>query len=113
MRQYILDPDDTIRLVYADGGTAELIELYGEGRMLFFTLDSVREVKTVRDLRGEDALCFSAEDPLLGKQLTLFVPKSHADHDAFRGELLKNLHLSALSEEAYMPPSCDQNGRHG
>ena len=113
MRQYILDADDTIRLVYADNGTAELIELYGEGRLLLFALASVRGVKAVRDLHGEDALCFSAEDPLLGKQLVLFVPKRHADHDAFRAELLKNLHLSALPAEAYLPPSCDQTGRHG
>ena len=112
MRQYIPDADDTVRLLYTDGA-AELIELYGEGRMLFFTLDSVRGVKTVRDLRGEDALCFSAEDPLLGERFLLYLPKSHGNYDAFRAELLKALQLSELPEEAYAAPSCDQNGHHG
>ena len=117
MQRYILEADDTLRLLRGENGEAEMIELWSGTRMLFFALSSVENVRLCRltpvGADRQDALSFTADDPLLGRRFALFVPKSHKDYGGFSKELTQALRLTDLPEEEFVPHTCNQSGHHG
>lgn len=107
MHEYILQPEDSVR-VLEDG----VLEVFCDRRtMMFFEPRQLSSVGYLEGVPADDgtqrALQFTGADSLFEKQYTLIVPQSHPDYAA--------LCLALKPGEAvqhYQKRSCDHKGGH-
>lgn len=111
MNRYILQSEDSIRLLSPERGDCGMIEVFCERTMIFFPLDTFAPLCLAHGVEGGDAYRLLARDALLGAQHELYLPVAHSDC----APLLRALSVAAPAlltdgEMDYVKPSCDHKG---
>lgn len=111
MNRYILQPEDSIRLLPPESGEVGMIEVFCERTMIFFPLDTLAPLCLAHGVEGGDAYRLLARDALLGAQHELYLPVAHSGC----APLLRALSAAAPAlltgeEMDYVKLSCDHRG---
>lgn len=111
MNRYILDAEDSIRLLPPENGEGGAVEVFCGRTIMFFELDAVEPLCLAHGVNGGDAMRLVGTDALLGTKQELYIPTDRADCE----ELLRALRCAAPrlltdAEMTYVKESCDHKG---
>ena len=118
MNRYILQPEDSIRILPPQNDSGAAIELFSGRSMIFFDVQAVTSVcllhGVIIDAQRSDAFCFEAPDKLLGILQQVLIPTEHPGASAFQEQLKRYAPdgLDFSAEADYLPPRCDHRGGH-
>lgn len=108
MNRYILQPEDSVRLLPPERG---MIEVFCERTIIFFPLETLSPLCLAHGVEGGDAYRLLARDALLDTPHELYLPVAHGDC----APLLRALSTAAPAlltddEMDYVKQSCDHKG---
>ena len=113
MNRYILDPEDTIRVLPPLADESAQIEIVCGRTMIYFDIASLESVCTAHGLNGRDALRFIGTDALLGAKHEVYVPAARPDYAALRNALAECVPPELFGADMdYVRLQCDHKGPH-
>lgn len=112
MNRYILEPEDSIRLLPPGNGDGGAVEVFCGRTMIFFELSRLEPLCLAHGVQGGDAMRMVGTDALLGTKHELYIPADRADC----AELLRALRriapeLLSETEMTYVKETCDHTGK--
>lgn len=111
MNRYILDAEDSIRLLPPENGEGGTVEVFCGRTIMFFELEAVEPLCLAHDVNGGDAMRLAGTDALLGTKHELYIPTDRADCEVLLLALQRAAPgLLTGTEMTYVKESCDHKG---
>lgn len=114
MNRYILDAEDSIRVLPPQDGENAAIEVFCGRTMIFFDVSQLESACLAHGVEGGDALRFVGADTLLGAKHEVYVPLTRPDASVLREGLRQYAPQEIWKDELqYVKEACDHKGpRH-
>lgn len=116
MNRYLLQPEDELRVLFAQNGAEAAVQIFCGRSMIFFPVSAITDLRLQKQIFEDgacfDALSFTAEDTLLRQAQTVLIPVIREDYEAFYAALRKAAPtLPEPVETAYQPERCHHDGK--